>query len=148
MNNIGCALYIALLMIVAFFATLSTIPESGMVGFGLAALIGYAIYALIIKPIIEGLNEANTPTREQTTVRHSTYSGKTSKEDDDILDVAIVAGLTHRMLSDNDRNNDSDKDIFDDKDDWDNDDMYYMYNDDHGFDAFDDFGGGGWDDNW
>jgi len=55
----GCALIVVVFLVIAFFAALATIPEHGVYGVGFAALIGYAIYALLIKPIMDDRKQSN-----------------------------------------------------------------------------------------
>ena len=75
----GCALIVVVFLVIAFFAALATIPEHGVYGVGFAALIGYAIYALIIKPIIDDREQSNNS--EWT--RPTSNPGNSGINDDD-----------------------------------------------------------------
>jgi len=77
MGRIGAVVFLVLL-IMAFLAALATIPEHGIYGVGFAAIIGYAIYVLFIKPFAEVINESKSSEYE-----HPISNNATSTIDDD-----------------------------------------------------------------
>jgi len=119
-----------------------------------SALAIWALYALF-KNANKNNNSSSTNTtttssrtpRQYTPNNRTSSTGKLSNEDDEIVDMAIATGLAYHMLfKDSDSDTDQDNDIFSDKDEWDNDDdMYYMYGDDHDINDFDK---DEWDDEW
>jgi len=77
----GCALIAVIFLIMAFFAAIATIPEHGLYGVGIAALIGYVIYALLIKPIVEDRNKSDKS--EWTCPPSNKHNSGTNDNDDD-----------------------------------------------------------------
>ena len=127
----GCALVVVIFLVLLFISSLATIPETGVYGLGFTVAIGYVIYLLLIKPMIEETNkkksEKPTGHRPSNCIpppgRPAGSGDSGSKDEDDMLDVAIAAGLTYSLLSDNSGGNDDHNDLDDeDKDDWDTDD--------------------------
>ena len=126
-----------------------------------SALAIWALYALF-KNANKNNNSSSTNTTttssrtppQYTPNNRTSSTGKLSNKDDEIVDMAIATGLAYHMLfKDSDKGVDSSNDILSDKDDldsddWDNDnddDMYYMYGDDHDINDFDK---DDWDDEW
>jgi len=68
--GVGCALIFIVFLIISFVSSLALIPEHGIYAIGFAALIGYAIYALIIKPIIED-NKSSTSSTSTTSTKYT-----------------------------------------------------------------------------
>jgi len=147
--NTGCAIYFVIGMVILFIASLAAIPEGGIYGVGFTALIGYFIYQLIIKPIIEESKKkpdkpagsgssTYTQARSGSTGNYRSTGSGSSSDKDDLLDAGIAAGMIYYMMSGDSDYSYNDDD--DDKDDWDEDDDLFMYENDHDFDDDD------WDD--
>ena len=115
----------------------------------------YLIFsALSIWALVAMFKSANKDNKTTSTTRYRptnlytptnrTPGNVSSKDEDDVLDMAIAASLTYNMLYKDSGSDDDTNDSFGSSDDMD-DDMFYLYNDDHDFDSFDK---DDWDDNW